>query len=482
MHLSHQKTHKNLLMMKNILLTFSIFLLVLTSSAQTEDNRIAIPLHLTLNQYDAPGLREILKLDETSLGFETGLKYYLNPSFNLAGNLHFFKLDAPGFERSVQDYDASLEYKLFNGNIFKQDAKVKPYITGGFGVLHDGEAADKNLMVVPLGAGFRFDLSDQLEASLQSRYKFTAKENTSDYLTTSIGVLWTPKSKKDSDGDGVADRLDTCPNQAGTFATNGCPDTDGDGIADREDDCPRLAGTAQFNGCPDTDGDGIVDTQDACPNEAGSTENKGCPDTDGDGIIDKDDSCPSIAGESGLNGCPDADGDGVADKDDNCPKVAGPSGNAGCPEKDTDNDGVIDKEDECPTIAGTKGNKGCPEINEEVKEVLREALEGVQFRSGSDVLLTSSYSKLDKVVSVMKENSSFKLKISGYTDNTGNQQSNLVLSQKRAHAAEKYLVDKGVAASRVTAEGYGIVNPVADNSTREGRAKNRRVEFEVVFN
>jgi hypothetical protein len=114
----------------------------------------------------------------------------------------------------------------------------------------------------------------------------------------------------------------------------GGKDTDGDGIYDKDDACPEVAGLAQFNGCPDTDGDGI-DSEDACPEVAGLAALNGCPDTDGDGVADKDDACPDVAGLVALKGCPDADGDGVADKDDKCPTVAGPKDNAGCPWPDT---------------------------------------------------------------------------------------------------------------------------------------------------
>jgi hypothetical protein len=68
----------------------------------------------------------------------------------------------------------------------------------------------------------------------------------------------------------------------------------------------------------DTDGDGIFDKDDACPDVAGLKEFNGCPDTDGDGIQDSADSCPDVAGLAALNGCPDTDGDGIADKDDEC--------------------------------------------------------------------------------------------------------------------------------------------------------------------
>ncbi len=469
-------------MKTNYLLAMALlFSFISGTFAQNADQRFAIPAHLTINHLDAEGAREIFKFGDGSIGMETGLKYYLNPSFNLAANLHFFVLDGLGLDENAKDYDLSLEYKFNNGYILDENVKLKPFITAGAGLRYNEERTDETQFHIPIGAGLRYALTDILDVELQSRYKIGSDDNNPDYLTTSIGLLFTLGSGKDSDGDGIPDRIDECPNEAGTEATNGCPDQDADGIPDGKDGCPELSGPTTLNGCPDSDGDGIIDPEDPCPNEAGTTENKGCPDSDGDGVVDKDDSCPQVAGLANLKGCPDADGDGVADKDDKCPQESGLVANQGCPEPDTDGDGVIDKEDDCPKTPGLTTNKGCPEIEEEVKEILIEALEGVQFRSGSGTLLNSSYGKLDKVVEVMKSHPEFKLKISGYTDNTGNEQKNLELSQTRAHAAEKYIVDKGIAQDRVEAEGYGIANPVADNATREGRAKNRRVEFEIVF-
>jgi outer membrane protein OmpA-like peptidoglycan-associated protein len=84
----------------------------------------------------------------------------------------------------------------------------------------------------------------------------------------------------------------------------------------------------------DKDGDGIADKDDTCPDTAGLAAFQGCPDTDGDGLADKDDKCPTVAGPKSNGGCPvlDADKDGVVDKDDDCPTVAGPASNKGCPE------------------------------------------------------------------------------------------------------------------------------------------------------
>jgi len=112
---------------------------------------------------------------------------------------------------------------------------------------------------------------------------------------------------------------------------------------------------------------------------------------------------------------------------------------------------------------------------------MAQAMEGLFFNSGSSVILSKSYTVLDNVARIMNENPSYKLSISSYTDNTGNEAKNLILSQARAAAAKTYLIKKGVDASRLTSAGYGISNPRADNATAVGRKLNRRVEFKVAF-
>lgn len=227
-------------------------------------------------------------------------------------------------------------------------------------------------------------------------------------------------------------------------------DKDGDGIEDDKDDCPTVKGLASFNGCPDSDGDGIKDSDDLCPSTRGIAKFKGCPDTDGDGIKDSEDDCPKVAGN--LRGCPDSDGDKVADKDDKCPK-----------------------------IAGTIASKGCPEISKEEKAVLTKAMKGIFFKSGSSVIKSKSYSILNQVAEVMKNNPNAKLSIEGHTDNTGNHDKNVQLSKDRASAVKAYLVKKGISADRMTSNGFGPDKPMDTNDTSAGRANNRRVEFTVTY-
>ncbi|MBK9759049.1 MAG: OmpA family protein [Flavobacteriales bacterium] len=83
------------------------------------------------------------------------------------------------------------------------------------------------------------------------------------------------------------------------------PDTDGDGVPDKDDSCPQEKGLAALGGCPDRDGDGIADALDACPDKSGPVDMKGCPDSDGDGIADNVDRCPNEKGVASMSGCPE---------------------------------------------------------------------------------------------------------------------------------------------------------------------------------
>jgi outer membrane protein OmpA-like peptidoglycan-associated protein len=255
-------------------------------------------------------------------------------------------------------------------------------------------------------------------------------------------------------------------------------DSDGDGVIDPKDKCPTVVGLARYDGCPipDTDGDGINDEEDKCPSVAGLAKYGGCPipDTDKDGINDEQDKCPTVAGLAKYGGCPipDSDKDGLNDEEDKCPTVAGLAKYQGCPIPDTDNDGVNDEEDKCPTIAGPAENGGCPKINFNAA--------AVQFVSGSCTLTTGAKAELNKLVKILNEEyPDVKIAIEGHTDNTGKAEKNQSLSECRANAVKSYLVSKKVAGERLSAAGFGQDKPVADNTTKEGQAKNRRVEFHV---
>ena len=308
----------------------------------------------------------------------------------------------------------------------------------------------------------------------------------------------------DEDGDGVPDYLDHClgtPAAAIHFVDSvGCAlDTDGDGVEDYKDECPNTPkeawGTVDDKGCPiDTDGDGVPDYLDRCANTPkaahGTVDKHGCPiDSDGDEVPDYLDECPDTPIEAWTttdkHGCPiDSDKDGVPDYLDECPntkkEALGHVDAKGC-DLDTDGDGVVDYLDACPTVPGLKNNKGCPEVKKEVRQLLEKAMQGIEFETGKSNILPSSYPLMDQIAQTFIDNPSYIIEIQGHTDNTGDPEKNLQLSQDRADAVLLYLVKKGISSDRMTSIGYGQNEPIADNNTKAGRQKNRRVQFKISF-
>jgi len=326
-------------------------------------------------------------------------------------------------------------------------------IGGGYNFFGDASAGTVNG-----GLGLTFWFTEQVGLQLQSVYKHSF------------------------DDDRVAD-IDVpthIQHFAGLTFKFGGKDTDGDGIYDRDDACPEVAGLPEFKGCADRDKDGIQDSEDACPEVAGKAELNGCPDADNDGIIDSEDACPNEAGTKMLNGCPDADGDGVADKDDKCPSVKGARDNAGCPWPDTDGDSVLNKDDKCPDVAGTVANNGCPEIDEAGIKKLNDYAKTILFNSGKSSFQQQTMPVLEAITAILKEYPTSKFAIEGHTDSDGKDASNLKLSQDRAAAVKNYLVEKGIDASRLTSEGFGETMPIDSNKTAKGKANNRRVEVKLV--
>lgn len=172
----------------------------------------------------------------------------------------------------------------------------------------------------------------------------------------------------------------------------------------------------------------------------------------------------------------DADGDGVPDSKDRCPNTpkGAPVDADGCP-KDSDGDGVPDYKDNCPgTPAGAKVDpKGC-EIAGNV--TINTTTDHFDFDSA--VLKPAMESELDAVASkVRASRGNEMIEVIGHTDSTGPEAYNQGLSERRAQSAADYLVGQGISASSITTKGMGESSPVADNSTREGRAQNRRVEI-----
>jgi outer membrane protein OmpA-like peptidoglycan-associated protein len=215
-------------------------------------------------------------------------------------------------------------------------------------------------------------------------------------------------------------------------------------------------------------------------------------DRDGDTVADQDDVCPDTFGEASLTvsrrGCPsDRDGDLIADVDDRCPDekgVATPDlARFGCP-LDTDADGFADAVDACPNEKGEANEDatkvGCPRaVRVEGTQIV--ILQSVNFATGSDVINANSFTLLEQVAAVLAEHPEIvRVAVDGHTDNAGITKANITLSEKRSVSVVTWLVDHGIDARRLEARGFGPRRPIATNGTPEGKAKNRRVEFQIL--
>jgi outer membrane protein OmpA-like peptidoglycan-associated protein len=438
--------------MKKLLLLFAIIMLLQSAFAQTVDKKWGI----------GAGVGAYGTLNKSSIGFmpELYLSRYISPRLDL-----MLKSDFGLFNSKVtNNLDLvnpflNLRYKLVG-----ESKNFRPYLFAGPGFLADNSESGLNF---DLGVGGKYYMTPATALYLEAGYingietTVAGKNARDNFWKATLGIEFDFGKTPDSDMDGVSDKKDKCPNTPAGVAVdvNGCPiDTDGDGVADYIDDCPTVAGLTSLKGCPDKDKDGIADKDDACPDVAGITSLKGCPDTDGDGVADNDDKCP------------------------NTPKGVKVDAK-GCP-LDQDNDGVLDADDKCPTVAGPKENNGCPVKEKTAEEIEAENLkvEPVYFDTNKATISAKEKVKIDKLVKLLKENSNYIVRVTaGYTDAQGSDAYNLNLSKNRVNAVVKAILSSKINKNRIDLQkGFGKANPAASNDTPEGRALNRRVEFEIV--
>ncbi len=322
------------------------------------------------------------------------------------------------------------------------DEYIAPYLFAGVSYLQHNSNSyyRRNEMNYNIALGFRFNIFEQFGALLDFGGHISPKDHLDNFVTPTTndlfytggtGASWTLAFEKDDDNDGVNNSEDRCPGTLPGLAVDeyGCPlDSDGDGVADHLDSCPETPVNVAVNskGCPkDSDEDGVPDYMDACKETPLNitVDAKGCPvDSDQDGVADFSDKCPNTPPgvEVDINGCQLRD-----------------------------------------------------HVTYRVDELILGA--GTTFELNRAILKPAAFGELDKLVDVMKSEPESKWLIEGHTDITGPYKFNKKLSLQRAQAVYNYFVKKGISGSRFEVRGLGPDFPVADNSTREGREKNRRV-------
>ena len=378
--------------------------------------------------------KAVAKASEMAAGL--AISYYkgLKPKIDLAVTFNGTFVEVPfpdkpatGTSHFLGELDASAQFKLVT-----EDYWVIPYADLGLGA-----SVYKSYYgaFLPVGIGFRINFFDEAGININSQYRIPVSPETSNYhFFHNLGIYGIIGTKKEA-----AKAVPVIPAVVPK-------DSDGDGIVDNNDKCPDVPGTAKYDGCP-------------------------IPDSDRDGINDEEDRCPTVPGMARYQGCPipDTDKDGINDEEDKCPNQAGVARYQGCPIPDTDGDGVNDEEDKCPTEMGLPENFGCPALD----------ARRIQFVLGSAKLTQAAMAELDKGAKVLEKYPSVNISIEGHTDNTGSAAGNQKLSEQRAAAVKAYLVKKGISADRMVAVGYGQTQPIADNKTAAGRASNRRVDFKM---
>lgn len=377
-------------------------------------------------------------LEDAVNGLQIGLGTALNENWNVEGMLSFAspKATSPGSAIDQEQIGIGIDLQ----RVFMRSERFSPYLHAGVGYFMidpSGSISGSKGAMYSAGIGFLLDPFSS-NVALRGEWRYRADKAYDDRTMKdnlfSLGLQIPFGSGKpkwtDSDSDGVEDGSDNCPNTPTGVSVDtwGCElDSDGDGVKDSLDQCPGTpSGVAvDSNGCPnDSDGDGVSDDMDQCP---------GTP-----------------AGEPvDENGC----------------------------ELDDDNDGVVNRLDECPgTPEGTPvDRRGCEIKGDYV-------LKDVNFESNSDVLLASANSVLDQVTETLLKYPQITFAIEGHTDSDGSAEYNEGLSSRRAQTVFDYLAEKGVAENRMTVQGYGESQPVADNTTAAGKATNRRVVLSVIEN
>jgi OmpA-OmpF porin, OOP family len=328
------------------------------------------------------------------------------------------------------DYKTGGETKIIRGALngvhnFDAIEAAIPFAKVGLGYeeVRNEVVQNESGLFADIGAGAKIPLMDKLALKFEAIYMAKLNTNNSGYadsnLVTMVGLTYSFGAKEQKQAPKPAEKVKATP-----VVVDG--DDDKDGVLNSKDKCPNtLAGVSvDANGCDlDSDRDGVANAEDKCPNTPVGTK------------VD-------------ASGC----------------KV----------DYDDDKDGVLNSKDICPNtpVDEAVNTDGCP---------LSIAL-NINFENDSAQIKAESQTYLKTYAEFLNSYTNYSAKIVGYTDSRGSDSYNQKLSERRAIAVAKDLISKGVNADQLTTLGRGEANPIADNTTAEGRAQNRRIEAELTRN
>lgn len=355
------------------------------------------------------------------------------------GRLNAIPLDSVITDDYFVKAGIQAEYRFANGSLLKDESFFDPYIFAGFTATWIN---DEFYPGIPMGFGINLWPVDFLGVNFQASYDYLFDFN--DYAHYALGLTFRFGNMIDKDNDRVADRYDACPEIWGLESMHGCPDYDHDGVVDSLDRCPKEYGSAVADGCPDFDKDGIADKEDACTCEAGPKSRNGCPEN----MEPKQETKAPELLESPVETTPD--------------------------KTEQNSDAPVQMQQETPTKVIVPEETTEPAT---IDEAIDRHLDNIHFEANSAAIKPSSYPSLDEILMIMRQNPEKEFTIQGYTDNSGPTDYNLFLSEIRAKSVKEYFTKKGVDPDRLEAKGFGEIDDIHSNRTREGRAKNRRVEI-----
>lgn len=388
---------------KRILLSTILICFCLSARAQSNEDKWWFLAAYNNNQYgsiiSAP-FDDLLRLDAVS--FTLGVDRYLSKSFDAKGTISLGKVMSKGEERAnLLGFQLTPKYKFYNGNVLPESSRFQPYLAMGIGFINITES--QNTTVDEEGTFLTFSPEIGIGYQFTERFKLwasTAFKINGDfrYREYSVGASFSLAKKVDSDGDGVSDKKDLCPNEAGSKESKGCPpdriSTDPPETKDPVRQPVEQRDTTSTQTQPvekseepvqrtDRDGDGVPDILDACPDEAGTVENNGCK------AVEKVETA----------------------QPQTTPTPQGPVYNL-------------------PT-------------------------EAVAFVPGTNRIVNADQALLDQLAALMRQDESFKLELNGYGDRGSDASVNFELARRRVAAVRTYLVSKGISQYRFILNALG---------------------------